>query len=727
MFVEYIKEEKHYRFNIVPIGEVDPHKARPYQAYVSICPFGPEVFAHMKATKSAEYPKGNVGGYQGSVFCRWIYWDLDGPINAPALAQSEAKVLCNHLVTKYGMPSGDIGIYFSGGKGFHVAISAENVGGVGAGPAAVVAAKLGLFTERIVDDCPSELSTFDATLYAPNRYFRLPNSRHPETGLYKIPLSYEELMELEPDDILELAQMPRPNFNYDFSRKVIPKKQLLKLWTIVDAGVIVSPAEKAALASLPGDEAGLFDKAVELAHQQYSVEDFHNNNKNNFTFALAAWCNDLGIGAKGDASRALELILEYRQSVLGDGPEILEDKKIEQSVVNAYKRLRVKFGRKSHYLRKSSPVKDDVRAMINLEEKVIGLRGLRPRQLLEVALALNAVAESQLPEDTVQEIVMKYVRGKGVLNADDMPKPIYTLASQFVDKSQRTANSKGLGFDFIDKAENYDYEGKVVQIIGTGGIGKSLLLKQICIHSAINEERCAYSTMEDTALRLFERVIRLHYDSSYKLDPESGEVIDYVSAIKRLHYLARAEGKTLTEAMSRLLKNQYGDYFLIDERVGMDRLAYQDTIEYLLNTYGDLSKMCIDGLSTMGGSGTEIDMAIRNSFDVKELANEYKLCIPLLVHTPGNVDPEARELWNHTRGGPKIKDNGDLFIALSAIKNPNASGPGKDQYFPDKIAINYWGKRTSGQRLEKVLELDTERLSWEVSELSTEDFEADVF
>lgn len=722
MFVEYIKNDKANRFTILPLSEIDPHKGRPYEAYISICPYDREILAHMKATKDSKHPQGNVAGYQGKVFCRWIYWDFDGEVNAPARALADARELCNLLVTKYGIPSNDIGIYFSGGKGFHVSISSMHIGGVDPMPAKVMAEKLSLFTERVVDDCSGTMETFDSSLYAPNRYFRLPNSRHPSTGLYKIPLTFEEVMEMEPADILELAEVPRTTFAYDFSRKVLPKRDLQKVWMIVDAGEILTGSAKQALAELPEDEAGLFASAVELAHEKYSKEEYFNNNRNNFTFVLAAWCNDLGIGKAGDGSRALELIRSYREGVLGDDPKEWDDKRIEQTVSNAYRRLRQKYGRRRNYLRKKAPRSTDVRAQFSLEEKVMGIaRKLRPKIVLEVALALNATAQVQLPEETVEEIVLKYVRGHGAFNAQDMPKPIYQLSGDFVEKSQRTAKGKGLGFDFIDVEENYDYEGKVVHIIGTGGIGKSLLLKQICVHGATNAERCVYSTMEDTALRLFERVMRMHADPHYKVDPSTGEVIDYLSAIKRLHYLARTEGKTLKETLSRLLQRVYGDYFLIDERVGMDKGMYIDTVEWLLNKYGNVHKLCIDGLSTMGGGGTEIDRAISNSFDVKELANEYKLCIPLLVHTPGGVDPEARDLWNHERGGPKIKDNADLFIALSAVKNPLADAPGKEQYYQDKIILKYWGKRTSGARKQRLLELDVDRLHWKVTDLEDYD------
>lgn len=729
MFVEFITNSKTNRFNILPIGEVDPFKVRNFEAYASLMPYDREILDHMKATRDHKHPKGNVSGYAGKVFCRWIYWDFDGGIGEILHPYMDAKRLANHLVTKYAVPSNDLAIFFSGGKGFHVGISSAHVGGIDPMPAEGMAHQLATFTERIIDDHPAVMESFDSGLYAVNRYFRLPNSRHASTNLYKIPLSFDELMELRPENILKLAAAPRPDFQYQFSKKVLPKKEIQKAWSIVQAGEVVTEAAREALAALPTDEKGLFDVAVKLAHEKYSKADYFAGNKNNFTFYLAAWLNDLGIGKAGDGARALELIRDYRENVLKDDPATWDDRRIQQTVENAYSRLRRKHGSKRNFLRKSSPSAGGVGNIIALEDEISSLsRSLRPKQLLRVALAINASSKAPAPEADVQNLVLRHVRGGAGFTSEDMPKPIYHFADPFIEKAQRTANSKGIGIPAIDAAENFDYEGKVGQVIGMGGVGKSIFLKDLCMYASTNGERAYYSTMEDTALRLFERVIRADFSAEYKIDPETGEVFDYISAIKRLTELARHDGKTLREALNRFLRQKYGDYFLIDERVGMDKKAYIETVEWLLNKYGMLNILAIDGLSTMASTGRgEVDAAIQNSFDVKELANTFKLFVPVLVHTPGGVDREARNLWDFTRGGVKVMQNADFFIALSNIQDEENSVPGDVTYFQDKMFLKYWGKRTSGQFIEIIMELDKETLQWKPTDKTLDDVKIDVF
>ncbi len=50
----------------------------------------------------------------------------------------------------------------------------------------------------------------DDGIYDKVRPFRLPNSRHPKSGLHKVRLEHRELMHLGADAILRLAEKPRP-------------------------------------------------------------------------------------------------------------------------------------------------------------------------------------------------------------------------------------------------------------------------------------------------------------------------------------------------------------------------------------------------------------------------------------------------------------------------------------------------------------------------------------
>ena len=99
-------------------------------------------------------------------------------------------------------------IYFSGKKGFHVII-----------PAIVLGVepdnKLNETFKLIALECHkfSRHKTIDTQIYDKRRMFRLPGSIHNDTGLYKIPITKEELSSMSLEDILNLAKYNR-QINY---------------------------------------------------------------------------------------------------------------------------------------------------------------------------------------------------------------------------------------------------------------------------------------------------------------------------------------------------------------------------------------------------------------------------------------------------------------------------------------------------------------------------------
>jgi hypothetical protein len=93
-------------------------------------------------------------------------------------------------------------IYFSGSKGFHLQIPSD------------------LFGDTTVDSQHELCYRFkwimqqlnhpvDMAIYKTNMLWRIPNTPHEKTGLFKIPLPYHELCSLSIDDIRKLAESPR--------------------------------------------------------------------------------------------------------------------------------------------------------------------------------------------------------------------------------------------------------------------------------------------------------------------------------------------------------------------------------------------------------------------------------------------------------------------------------------------------------------------------------------
>ena len=121
------------------------------------------------------------------------------------LAGSFGRYPCPYsfsAVGRYGPRLDDgLGVYFSGGKGFHILVELvtawvpdANVPATCKRLALVLAAKAGI---RIDTGC-----------YDHQRLVRLPNSRHTSTGLHKRFLTHDELFELTLSRIQELARAP---------------------------------------------------------------------------------------------------------------------------------------------------------------------------------------------------------------------------------------------------------------------------------------------------------------------------------------------------------------------------------------------------------------------------------------------------------------------------------------------------------------------------------------
>lgn len=129
-----------------------------------------------------------------------LYFDVDSDDAQQALldARSIVRYLKGHV------PTSAIEIYFSGKKGFHIECQPVALGITPTpNPADVY---------RFIANCIKDelsLSTLDFSVYEPRRMWRLPYSVHQSTGLYKLPLTSEELFQYDIEKIKDLAKIPR--------------------------------------------------------------------------------------------------------------------------------------------------------------------------------------------------------------------------------------------------------------------------------------------------------------------------------------------------------------------------------------------------------------------------------------------------------------------------------------------------------------------------------------
>lgn len=134
----------------------------------------------------------SVAGYTGKAFTDHLTWDFDSHdnLNKPL---EDARSLLNKLGKEGFINHENIRCFYSGSKGFHVYMYLDK-------PIEHIIAK------NICTNLAKDLSTFDAVIYDTTRKFRIPNTAHQKSGLYKIELLPSRLKNITESEIKETAQ-----------------------------------------------------------------------------------------------------------------------------------------------------------------------------------------------------------------------------------------------------------------------------------------------------------------------------------------------------------------------------------------------------------------------------------------------------------------------------------------------------------------------------------------
>lgn len=112
-------------------------------------------------------------------------------------ARQDALVLIQRLRDQLKIKAHQLEIYFSGMKGFTLVLKMKEF---------LPPYKTGHLALNVLG---KDLATLDSSLYNPSRILRVPNTRHQESGLFKIPLTYKELQTLTIEQIKEHALEPK--------------------------------------------------------------------------------------------------------------------------------------------------------------------------------------------------------------------------------------------------------------------------------------------------------------------------------------------------------------------------------------------------------------------------------------------------------------------------------------------------------------------------------------
>lgn len=190
----YIRVTRTVQDRGVLVRPVDLEKTvtdRQVDWYASTFTFGEDALEYWESNNDS------IKGYNGEVFTSTLYWDLDCKQDF-GKAKKAALDLYAKLET-LGLSDG-VEIYFSGNKGFHLLLHTKQ-------KFSPIETSTICYNVAMEAGVPAEV--FDTSVYNITRIFRVKNTKHQESALYKIPVLLEELQELKEKDIREMAKEPR--------------------------------------------------------------------------------------------------------------------------------------------------------------------------------------------------------------------------------------------------------------------------------------------------------------------------------------------------------------------------------------------------------------------------------------------------------------------------------------------------------------------------------------
>jgi hypothetical protein len=139
---------------------------------------------------------------RNSPFIAGIFFDLDDHNNLEQ-ARTDALGLYQLLEDRAKVRHDCLGLFFSGSKGFHFEVSWKVFGPQ---PSPYILQLCKRMALKAVD---MGVKSLDTGIYTQGRLWRLPNSINSKKGLYKIPLTHEELRDMDAAGIAGLAKKPR--------------------------------------------------------------------------------------------------------------------------------------------------------------------------------------------------------------------------------------------------------------------------------------------------------------------------------------------------------------------------------------------------------------------------------------------------------------------------------------------------------------------------------------
>jgi len=260
--------------------EADPRSASGGECYLSHFQFPDEFLKHLETT-------GSTAGYAGPTWADWLAFDID--VEGDILeALTQAIRLAAWLIARFNLKPGDLMIFYSGSKGFHILIPSSLWNGK---PSLHFHEYSRRFAETLAINAEVKI---DSAVYARVNLLRAPNSRHRKTNRFKVQLTFDELQTLKPEAIFEIAASPRKGW---IPKPTAANPEAVECWAevskIVDQDHEETAQRRSAKASA-GRQLPLGVSKLNLTTAAVLVDGFSVGDRHRELFSAAANMGEFG-------------------------------------------------------------------------------------------------------------------------------------------------------------------------------------------------------------------------------------------------------------------------------------------------------------------------------------------------------------------------------------------------------------------------------------------------
>lgn len=183
------------------------------ETHISVFRFSRDILDYYKSKKT-------ISDYSGLIHTgEYLISDFDCSENIE-IAKQDVITFMKYIQGFLQFPNQleNIPIYFTGGKGFNVYLPISLIGTIE--PATNLHLRVKYFYKTLIENIYNEtdylITTLDFQIYSKTHLIRVPNTLNTKTNLFKIPLYFSELINLDISEIKELAKEVR-KIDYSFN------------------------------------------------------------------------------------------------------------------------------------------------------------------------------------------------------------------------------------------------------------------------------------------------------------------------------------------------------------------------------------------------------------------------------------------------------------------------------------------------------------------------------